>query len=97
MLPHSQQFMAACCPKDLREERGAVVCGEEREVNPWYWVPGVSEHSQARFHVKLRAVEVSGFLNWMRCPGRQPAHLSRRASSSWHVQGTCRQGMRLSA
>ena len=29
-----------------------LVCGEERKVDPWYWVPGRSELSLALFQVE---------------------------------------------
>jgi hypothetical protein len=52
MLPQSQRW-ETCYSRDRAVDRQVqVVCGEERKIDPWYWVPGRSELSLALFQVE---------------------------------------------
>ena len=82
--PHRWPTVCRSCLRGRAENQSLVLVH----------VPGRSELSHALFQVEHGQVAAGGLpaapFCWWRSPGRLPTHLSRRASSSWHVPGTCR-------
>jgi hypothetical protein len=65
MLPQSQRWEIYCSKDRAVGRQVQLVCGEERKIDPWYWVPGRSELSLALFQVE-HGLLAAGGCEWCR-------------------------------